>query len=239
MWKAYGHVQALSDVSFTVGSGEVVALVGDNGAGKSTLIKIIAGVHRPDVGRMYVRGTETHFNHPLDSQRAGISTIYQHLALVEALDVTRNMFLGHEPARFRLVDRRRMLKEARAVFDELGIKAPSMRDNVGMLSGGQRQGVAIARAVLQGGDVIVMDEPTAALGVRETAQVLTIVRKLRDRGKTVILVSHNLELVFDIADRIVVLRLGRVVGNCITRESNRRGIVELITGGDVSAGVVG
>jgi ABC-type sugar transport system ATPase subunit len=228
--KSYGHVQALIDVDFDLAAGEIVALVGDNGAGKSTIVKILSGVIMPDKGTILVRGRETVFHHPHDAYATGTFTVFQDLALVEALDVGRNVFLGREPSRFGLVRRRQMDKEALNVFTTFGIKVPSMSRTVALLSGGQRQGVAIARAVLRGAAAVIMDEPTAALGVRETAHVLDIMRQLRDQGRGVVVVSHNLDLVFGIADRIHVLRLGRTVGIRETSKTTHAAIVHMIMG---------
>ncbi len=229
--KAYGHIQALVDVDFELLRGEIVALVGDNGAGKSTLVKTLAGIHQPDAGEYLIEGRRVSFGEPRDAYRHGVATVFQDLALVEALDVARNMCLGREPARLGWVNRRKMVAEAESVFQSLGIKVPSMRTTVALLSGGQRQGVAIARAVLRGGSAVVMDEPTAALGVRETAQVLEIIRRLKAQGRGVVIVSHNLDLVFDVSDRIQVLRLGRTAGARVTAETSHEEVVGLITGG--------
>jgi ABC-type sugar transport system ATPase subunit len=229
--KDYGHIQALAGVDFVAQAGEIIALVGDNGAGKSTLVKIMAGALRPDSGRIFVGGSPIAFHHPRDAQRAGIATVFQDLALVEALDVARNMFLGREPARFSVVNRRRLVEESVRTFESLNIKLPPVRTNVGLLSGGQRQGVAVARSVLQGGTVVLMDEPTAALGVRETARLIDIIKRLRDQGKAVVIVSHNLELVLGISNRVHVLCLGRTAGVVNTHETDHASIVSLMTGG--------
>ena len=234
--KSYGHVQALIDVDFDLAAGEIVALVGDNGAGKSTIVKILSGVITPDTGTILVRGKETVFHNPQDAYSGGTFTVFQDLALVEALDVGRNVFLGREPSRFGLVRRRQMDKEALNVFTTFGIKVPSMSRTVALLSGGQRQGVAIARAILRGAAAVIMDEPTAALGVRETAHVLDIIRQLRDQGRGVLVVSHNLDLVFDVADRIHVLRLGRTAGIRDTSKTTHAQIVHLIMGVDDANG---
>jgi ABC-type sugar transport system ATPase subunit len=228
--KSYGHVRALVDVDFDLHPGEIVALVGDNGAGKSTIVKILSGVITPDKGTILVRGRETTFNDPQDAYASGSATVFQDLALVEALDVGRNVFLGREPSRFGLVKRRQMDREALGVFSTFGIKVPSMSRTVALLSGGQRQGVAIARAILRGAAAVIMDEPTAALGVRETAHVLDIMRVLRDQGRGVLVVSHNLDLVFDVADRIHVLRLGSTAGIRDTAQTTHAEIVHLIMG---------
>jgi ABC-type sugar transport system ATPase subunit len=234
--KSYGHVQALVDVDFDLAAGEIVALVGDNGAGKSTIVKILSGVITPDSGTILVRGQETTFRNPQDAYAGGTFTVFQDLALVEALDVGRNVFLGREPSRFGLVRRRQMDREALGVFTTFGIKVPSMNRTVALLSGGQRQGVAIARAILRGAAAVIMDEPTAALGVRETAHVLDIMRQLRDQGRGILVVSHNLDLVFDVADRIHVLRLGRTAGIRVTSKTTHAEIVHLIMGVEESNG---
>jgi ABC-type sugar transport system ATPase subunit len=237
--KSYGHIRALSDVDFDARGGEIVALVGDNGAGKSTLVKIIAGVVRPDHGTVEVAGVPVDLNHPREALDAGIATVFQDLALVEALDVARNMFLGREPSRFGVVQRKRLLREATIAYQSLGIKLPPAKTNVGLLSGGQRQGVALARTVLQGGKVVLLDEPTAALGVRETAQVVEIIKRLRDQGKAVVLVCHDLELVLAVSDRVHVLRLGRTAGVLQTKGTDRNAVVSHITGGGLLAGSAG
>ena len=234
--KSYGHVQALIDVDFDLAAGEIVALVGDNGAGKSTIVKILSGVINPDKGDILVRGRETVFHSPHDAYAGGTFTVFQDLALVEALDVGRNVFLGREPSRLGLVRRRQMDREALGVFTTFGIKVPSMSRTVALLSGGQRQGVAIARAILRGAAAVIMDEPTAALGVRETTHVLGIMRQLRDQGRGVLVVSHNLDLVFDVADRIHVLRLGRTAGIRETSNTTHAEIVHLIMGVEGTSG---
>jgi ABC-type sugar transport system ATPase subunit len=229
--KAYGSIQALVDVDFQLGIREIVAIVGDNGAGKSTMVKVMAGVITPDAGSVVIRDVERQFRSPEDAYANGVATVFQDLALVEALDVSRNVFLGREPSRFGFVDRRRMDREALGVFTTFGIRVPSVTRTVALLSGGQRQGIAIARAILRGGSAVIMDEPTAALGVRETAHVLEIIHELRDQGRGVIIVSHNLDLVFDVADRIVVMRLGRCAGVLDSSRTNHAEIVQLIMGG--------
>ena len=230
--KAFGHVQALSAVDFEAHPDEVVALVGDNGAGKSTLMKVICGALTPDEGEVLMRGRRTHFTSPREAQSAGISVVYQDLALVELLDVAHNVFLGRVPTRMFRVDRRRMMRETRDVLAELSINVPSVRTPVRFLSGGQRQAVAIARAVHQGGQLMIMDEPTAALGVQEQAKVLQLIRDLKARGMAVIVTSHNLEHVFSVADRIVVLRGGRLVGSRIKDETTHSEIVHMIVGAE-------
>jgi ABC-type sugar transport system ATPase subunit len=227
--KAYGHVQALSDVDFHVGHAETVALVGDNGAGKSTLLKILCGAIRPDAGEISVDGEPALFASPSDAAKCGIAVVYQDLALVDTRDIAANVFLGREPGRI-FVPRRLMRREARRVLDELKITVSSVRTLVGQLSGGQRQTVAIARAVHQGGRLVIMDEPTAALGVEGQRKVLQLIDDLRTQGSSVVVISHNLEHVFSVADRIVVLRGGRLVGARLKSEATPEEIVQMIVG---------
>jgi len=228
--KSFGHVEALRDVALAADEGEIVALVGDNGAGKSTLLKVVTGVHRPDRGTIEVHGAELSFRNPADARAAGIGSVQQDLAVVECLDVATNMFLGQVPRHWGWVDRRRMERESRRAIDELGISLASVRTPIGMLSGGQRQSVAIARALRSGARIVLLDEPTAALGVRETARAKQVIRDLGASGHAVVLVSHDLELVFDVADRVEVLRLGRNAGSRAVATTTREEIVGLITG---------
>lgn len=231
MSKSFGHVVALDRVSMEARRGEVTAIVGDNGAGKSTMVKLLAGVHPLDSGELLVDGSSVKVSTPAEARALGISTVFQDLALVECLDVAANMYLGRPLTKRRwFVDRPAMVNGAADTLRDLHVRLSSVRVPVGVLSGGQRQGVAIARAVHQQGDIILMDEPTAALGVRETAQVLEIIEELRVRRKTIVLVSHDLELVFTIADRIQVMRLGRVQGVRRRVDTSRSEIVALITG---------
>jgi ABC-type sugar transport system ATPase subunit len=228
--KAFGRVQALDEASLDAWAGQVTALVGDNGAGKSTMIKIIAGLYPPDAGQIEVDGTPVTFATPMDAVTAGIATVFQDLALVEVLDVATNMYLGRPQMRGVFVDERRMHEEAADRLQELRMRVPSVRVPVGMLSGGQRQAVAVARAFAQGSRIILMDEPTAALGIRERTHVLELVQQLRDQGHTVVVISHDLETIFDVSDNIQVMRLGRRVGFRRTADTNRQEIVALITG---------
>jgi ABC-type sugar transport system ATPase subunit len=234
--KSFGHINALTDVDLDVCPGEVLALLGDNGAGKSTLVKIMSGLYTPDAGEIRVRGTVRQFTTPSHAQRAGVATVYQDLALVEVLDVATNMFIGQVPTRRGFVDRRRMIRESEAFLASLNVTVASVRTPIGMLSGGQRQIVAIARAIRLGADTVLLDEPTAALGVRETAQATDLIATLRDQGKAVILVSHDMELVFGIADRALVLRLGRASGTRRIADTDRDEIVGLITGSRTDRG---
>jgi ABC-type sugar transport system ATPase subunit len=232
--KRYGHVVALDAASVSIRAGEVVALVGDNGAGKSTLISILSGVNQPDEGVIRLNGEQIRLENPRRAQASGIATVFQTLALVDRRDVAANLFLGREPRRWGvLVDRRQMHREAARVIAELGVGLPSVRAEAGDLSGGQRQAVAVARAVLQGGRFMLFDEPTAALGVREGRQVLELIRTLRAQGHGVLLVSHNIVSVFDVSDRIVVMRHGRVVATVRTADTTHDEIVALIVGAGV------
>jgi ribose transport system ATP-binding protein len=235
--KAFGHVVALDRASLMAYSGEVLAVVGDNGAGKSTMVKLLSGVHAMDSGEVLIDDERVSIGSPANAQRLGISCVFQDLALVEVLDIAANIYLGRPLRRGIFLDRRSMIERSADLLRELKIRVPSVRVPVGALSGGQRQGVAIARAVLQRGRVIVMDEPTAALGVRETQHVEEIIGELRAGGRAVVLVSHDLELVFRIADRIQVMRLGRVQGVRRRANTTREEIVGLITGlvGELSA----
>jgi ABC-type sugar transport system ATPase subunit len=233
--KAYGAVQALVDVGFRVDAGETVALVGDNGAGKSTLIKILCGAIHPDRGEIVVNGEPVRFASPRDARARGISVVYQDLALVDGFDVAHNVFLGRAPTRWLRVDRKRMVGETKRVLAELTVELPSVRTPVRFLSGGQRQAVAIARAVHQGGQLLIMDEPTAALGVQEGTKVLQLIEGLKSRDLAIVVVSHNLEHVFAIADRIVVLRGGTVAGSRAKAGATHSDIVHMIVGAETAA----
>jgi D-xylose transport system ATP-binding protein len=229
--KRFGAVQALQDVDFEVNAGEVVALVGDNGAGKSTLVKTISGVGPADAGTFELGGEQIRIHSPADSAKLGIATVYQDLALCDNLDVVANLWLGREADRGPALDEITMEKESRRLLDSLAVRTlKSVRAEVGMLSGGQRQTVAIARSMLGEPRLVILDEPTAALGVAQTEQVLQLVRRLRDRGLGVILISHNLADVFQVADRIVVLRLGRNAGEHAATPDQRQDVVAAITG---------
>lgn len=230
-WKSFGHVAALRGISLDAYPGEVLAIVGDNGAGKSTMLKVLAGVNALDKGTFTVGDTAVGKSDPRAMREHGIATVFQDLAIVETLDIAANMFLGQPLTRFRIfADRRAMLAEAAESLQDLGVRVPSVRVPAGELSGGQRQGVAITRAVRQRTPIILMDEPTAALGVRETAQVARIIRDLRDQGRTVIIVCHDLEFIYEVADRVQVLRLGRTQGVRDVATTSRSEIVALITG---------
>jgi len=230
--KFFGSVMALEDVALEAYAGEVHAVVGDNGAGKSTAIKIITGIHEADEGDVLVQGERmAQRRSAADTQEHGVSVVYQDLALVECLDIAQNMALGNLPRKFGVVlDRKRMEREAAQVLRDLKVRVGDVRTPVGLLSGGQRQVVAIARAVRMDKPIILLDEPTAALGVQETAHVGEIIDELKTAGKAVICVSHDLDFVFKHADRVTVLRLGRTVGTRLVADSSRADIVGLITG---------
>ncbi|MGW5649037.1 ATP-binding cassette domain-containing protein [Saccharopolyspora sp. NPDC003752] len=235
--KRYGRVTAIDGADFEVRPGEVLAVVGDNGAGKSSLIKALSGALIPDAGEIRVDGEVVHFRGPLDARRYGIETVYQDLALAPAQDIASNMFLAREKRHpgllgklFRKVDQGWMRAEAQRVLDELGIAVKSIAQPVETLSGGQRQGVAVARAAAFGTKAVIMDEPTAALGVAESGKVLALIDRIRQRGLPVVLISHNMPHVFEIADRIHVHRLGRRVGVVTPREHSMSQVVGLITG---------
>lgn len=230
-WKMFGHVTALRDVDLTAMPGEVLAIVGDNGAGKSTLIKVLSGVHSPDRGELRIGGQVVHQPDPALVRELGVSAVFQDLAVVEPLDIATNMFLGRPLTKMRVfTDRRRMIAEAASTLQQLKVRLPSVRVPIGLLSGGQRQGVAIARAVHEDNPIILMDEPTAALGVRETAQVGAMIAELRARNKAVLLVSHDLPFVLEFADRVQVMRLGEVRAVRRIAEVDRDQLVGLITG---------
>jgi ABC-type sugar transport system ATPase subunit len=236
--KAFGHVQALDQVDLELFAGEILALVGDNGAGKSTLIKILAGVYRPDSCQITIDGQCVDIRDPSDAQGFGIATVYQDLALVDTRNVAANVYLGCEPTKAGfLIDYRKMQLDAEAVLSTLRIDIPSILVNVGELSGGQRQAVAIARALARGRRIFILDEPTAALGVEQSAKVTSLIEDLKTKGMAILMVSHNLEHVFQIADRLIILRHGKRVGSRLKEETSREEIVGLITGaihGDVN-----
>jgi len=231
IWKSFGHVTALKDVSLAARPGEVLALLGDNGAGKSTLVKVLAGVYQPDAGTYKLDGKIVERASVANLRRLGIAAVFQDLGLVETLDIAANMFLGQPIKRWGvLANRRAMLSRSAEALRDAKVRIPSIRVPVGELSGGQRQGVAIARALLQDTPVLLMDEPTAALGVRETRQVGETIDTLRSQGKAIILISHDMGFVFTHSDRIQVLRLGQMRGARITAQTDQNEIVGLITG---------
>jgi ABC-type sugar transport system ATPase subunit len=230
--KVFGAVRALNGVNLKVPPAKVTALAGDNGAGKSVLIKTVSGLWEPSEGEILWEGTPVHLHSPNDAEAHGITTIYQDLALCDNLDIVQNMFLGHEKLRNRLLDESTMELTARRILADLHVTTVrSIRQPVASLSGGQRQSVAIAKAVLWNSKLVIMDEPTAALGVAQTTNVLDLVRRLADRGLAVLIVSHNMNDVFEVADRIAVLQLGRMVAERPAAEMDRQIVVDLMTTG--------
>jgi D-xylose transport system ATP-binding protein len=234
--KHFGPVQALEGVDFSVRTGEVVALVGDNGAGKSTLVKTIAGINSPDAGTIEFEGRPVKISAPSDAVHLGIATVYQDLALADNLDVVANLFLGHELTSSgvgtltQALDETSMEHRSHELLEQLAVTIPSVRSEVGGLSGGQRQQVAVARSLLGEPKVVLLDEPTAALGVQQTAQVIELIKRLRQRGLGVVVISHNLADVFAVADRVSVLRLGRNAGEFDIDKVSREDVVAAITG---------
>ncbi|MDR1118283.1 MAG: ATP-binding cassette domain-containing protein [Bifidobacteriaceae bacterium] len=232
--KSFGGVKALRDASIDLERGVITALIGDNGAGKSTLVRCLCGVYQPDAGTVELGGRTARFETPLAAREAGIETVHQNLALVEDLAVWQNFFLGREKTKgfgpFRMLDRRAMRRAAQEMVSVLAVNAPSVTSRVRRLSGGQRQAVAIARAAGWGGSIVIMDEPTAALGVQETARVEGIIRRLRDQGVAVLLISHNFDQVLRLADRVCVMRSGRTVAERQADQTTGDELVALITG---------
>jgi D-xylose transport system ATP-binding protein len=230
--KSFGPVQALTGIDLDIPAGEVTALVGDNGAGKSTLIKTIAGIWPPSSGELIWNGERIHIHSPRDATNLGIAAVYQDLALADNLDIVQNMLLGHELQRFGLLDEVKMELTAKQTLQDLRVTTVrSVRQPVGSLSGGQRQAVAVAKAVMQDAKLVIMDEPTAALGVSQTELVLSLIAQLASTGHAVLLISHNLNDVFQVADRIAVLYLGRLVAVGPAAEFDRQSAVDLMTTG--------
>jgi len=235
--KRYGHVTALDGADFDLLAGEILAVIGDNGAGKSTLIKALSGALIPDEGEIRLDGKPVRFHSPSDARRQGIETVYQDLAVAPAMSIAENLFLGRELRRpgllgslFRLIDKKKMLAEAIAHMRDLQIGIRSMKQAVETLSGGQRQGVAVARSAAFARHVVIMDEPTAALGVKESNMVLDLIRRVRDRGLPVILISHNMPHVFEVSDRIHIQRLGKRVAVVNPRDIKMSDAVAIMTG---------
>ncbi len=231
--KSFGAVRALSNVDFEVYDGEVVGLVGDNGAGKSTLIKTISGVGPADEGEIFVQGQPVKITNPNAATRLGIQTVYQDLALCDNLDVVANLFLGREElGPLRGLKENDMEKQGLRVLKTLEVKLPSIRAVVAQLSGGQRQSIAVAKSILRNASIVLLDEPTAALGVAQTRQVLQLIRRLRDQGLAVVVISHNLADVFEVVDRVIVLRLGKRVGTYVVKDTTPEQVVSAITGAE-------
>lgn len=238
--KRFGAVHALNDVSIEARRGEVLALLGDNGAGKSTLVKCISGVHALDEGQILLEGEPVTLHSPGIARRAGIETVYQDLALFDNLTPAQNFYCGREiaapawlPTGLRFLDKRRMERETMSVLDRLKVKLPRLDATVTLMSGGQRQAIAVARATVFARKVVMLDEPTAALGLRESRQVLDLILQLREEGNAVILITHNMEHVVELADRAVVLRQGRKVGELKPSRANQQELVSLIVGAEV------
>jgi len=235
--KRYGHVTALDGTDFELLPGEILAVIGDNGAGKSTLIKTLAGAIVPDEGEILLDGNVVHFSNPMDARRRGIETVYQDLAVAPALDIASNLYLGRELRRvgpmgsiLRMLDKPKMRQEAARQMAELKIGIGSTTQAVETLSGGQRQGVAVARAAAWARRLVIMDEPTAALGVKESAMVLDLIRRIKARGLPVILISHNMPNVFEVADRIHIQRLGRRIAVVTPQSHSMAEVVAIMTG---------
>lgn len=233
--KQYGGVHALENANFELRDGEHVAIMGDNGAGKSTFVRQITGVEQPTRGKIIFHGAEVNFSGPLEAREAGIETVFQNLALADDLDVPSNLFLGRELFKLRLgpfsiLDFKKMREATRKALERTAVKIPNLSNTIRNMSGGQRQCVAIARTATFASKLIIMDEPTAALGVQETAQVENIVKTLKANGEPLILISHNMRQVFDLADRIVVFRRGRIVANLTKTETSGEDVVAYITG---------
>ncbi len=233
--KRFGAVQALSDVNLDVFSGEVVGLVGDNGAGKSTLIKCVSGIHPVDSGDIRFEGERVFIRNPKDAADLGIQTVYQDLALCDNLDVVANLYLGREVANFLPMDEVSMEQRSLETLRSLSVSIPSIRTIIASLSGGQRQSVAIARAVMWNSKLVILDEPTAALGILQSRQVLDLIKRLREQGLAVIVISHNLADIFEVVDRIYVLRLGRNNGVFDVHSTSQEAIVAAITGAEFGA----
>jgi len=233
--KRYGGVHALEEADFELRDGEHVAVVGDNGAGKSTFVRQVTGVEQPTAGKIYFDGQAVEFKTPIEARNHGIETVFQNLALADDLDVPSNLFLGREETYFNLgpfsfLNEKKMLNHAQDVLRQTGVKIPNLKSKIRNMSGGQRQCVAISRAASFASKLIIMDEPTAALGVQETGQVENIIRGLKQRGIPLILISHNLRQVFDLVDRIWVFRRGKIVGAVDRDKTDGNEIVSLITG---------
>ena len=233
--KYYGGVHALENANFELRKGEHVAIMGDNGAGKSTFVRQLTGVEQPTRGQIVFDGVEHTFSSPIEAREAGIETVFQNLALADDLDVPSNLFLGREKYRFRLgpfsvLDKKAMREATTQALIKTGVKIPNLLNPIRNMSGGQRQCVAIARTAAFASKLVIMDEPTAALGVQETAQVENIIRTLKEAGEPLILISHNMRQVFDLVDRIVVFRRGRIVANLRKEETSGQDVVSYITG---------
>lgn len=230
IYKKFGGVQALENVDFDLGYREIVGLVGDNGAGKSTLIEILSGIYRCDRGEIFLEGGKVDIRTPKDAKELGIETVHQDLGLVDNFNVAKNMFLGKEPTKFGLLNKRYMERESQRILGELRIEISSVRLTVRNLSGGQRKAIAVGKAVYTKPRIVIMDEPTAALAVKETEEVLRLMTRLKETGLSVVFISHVLQEIFSATDRIVVLRSGKKVGDKKTEETNMQEIIRLMVG---------
>lgn len=232
IYKSFNHIKALEDVSIQAYKGEVLAIVGDNGAGKSTLIKVLSGVLQPDSGQIQIGDKKYDGLSVKTASRAGVSTVYQDLALANTLDVTTNIFIGQEVIKRRLLQKKEMKRKAWQLLNSLDVDIPDTSEIVGNLSGGQRQSVAVARLINKGGEVLIFDEPTAAMGVVESSKTLKLIKNLAKRGMVVILICHNLAQVFQVADRIAVMRHGKVLVEKPIEQSSMHEVVSLLTSAD-------
>ena len=237
--KNFGGVRALHNVDLNLGYNEILAVVGDNGAGKSTLMKVVSGAINPDAGSIFFEGKKVSIKSPQDSLGLGIQMCYQDLALINCLDIQSNLFMGRELSRklsgyIHFLDKKRMRQLSKEHLKSLGIRIPYLREKVGNLSGGQRQVIAISRAVYWGKKLIILDEPTAALGVQESGKVLDLIRTLKNKDMSIIIISHNLQHVFSVADRVMVLRRGENAGDRIIKETDGDQVVKMITGAEFS-----
>ncbi|MCD6364234.1 MAG: sugar ABC transporter ATP-binding protein [Synergistetes bacterium] len=231
--KNFGRVQALRGVDFTVGKNEVVGLLGDNGAGKSTLIKILVGFYQPDEGEIYFEGKKVNFSSPKDARAMGIETVYQDLALVELMSIARNFFLGREltykVGPFELLDKRNMNRIAKEMLTDIGVKVRDVNETVSFLSGGERQAIAIGRAIHFGAKLLILDEPTAALSIKETQRVLELILEAKSRGLSVVFITHNIYHVYEVADRFTLLEHGKKVGDFTKEEVTPQDIIDIIS----------
>jgi len=235
--KSFGKIQALRNVTFALNRKEVVGLVGDNGAGKSTLVKILSGVHSPDQGEIYLEGKKVKFSSPADARAAGIETVYQDIGLVNRMSIYRNFFLGREETRtigfLPLLDLRSMQEKSKKALDSLGIRIRSVTEDISFLSGGERQSISVARSTFFGGKILILDEPTMALSVRESKRILELVAHARDRGVSIIFITHNVYQVHEVADRLVVLERGQKIADLLKKDSTPGQIIEIIATGKV------
>ena len=230
IFKRFGGIHALENVDFDLDYCEIVGLIGDNGAGKSTLIKILSGVYRCDEGEIFFKGEKVDIRTPNDAKELGIETVHQDLGLVDNFSVAKNMFLGREPTKFGLLNKRYMERESQHILGELGIEISSVRSIVRNLSGGQRKAIAVGKAIYAKPRIVIMDEPTAALAVKETEEVLKLIIRLKERGLSVVFISHVLQEIFSVTDRIVVLKGGKKVGDKKTKNTNMEEVVKLMVG---------